>query len=435
MAISTIPLALLTGLLFASPPPAPPLTVDLDGDGVAEQVTAVAKKKKARIEIRAAAGGKVLAEAELPAPKGKSAGVAEITLSSGSLGSAGALLEAAAVSGGEECRSLWRYRDRALSRVPIASTAVAECGPAGEWSYGWDQGSGDAPAEYRRERTRQSAGGPNHRVESFRYAGFRLEPDPSRSRSEIRGIAIPAWYAETIYRRSGLEGLYAHYDLSELKRSARLRILTDREAGVFSVRIQRPSSPQPERVLPVTASRPGEEPNEVILTLGEDQPPIVLRVSLAGRGGVPGEVRMTGAGPDLDVLYTPATLLAEGALHVFATADDALASTFLVGSWSGPKGEPITISLASNDPVRVAVGGSAFSVDVDGAPDGVDALLVPAAAGAKTPGVPVWGIVLRGPDSMDRVPIRCENASPPNRCRVDGPGELFKRLGGRVNAH
>jgi hypothetical protein len=428
MLLPTIPIALLTGVLSAAgPPAAAPLTVDLDGDGAPEQVSVLARKKKARLEIREPSG-KVLAEVDVPVPRDASAGIPTVELSTGSLGSAGALLEVAASSGGAECRSVWRYRDRALARVPIAAPDVRECGRSGEWTYEWERTSEESPARYRRERTRETDLGPHHVVEAYRYAGFRMEPDPAGSRSEIRGVAIPSWYPATLYRRSALDGLYSHYDLSELKKSPRLQILADRERGVFSIRIS-DASGRLERTLPVTASRPGAEPNEVILTLGSAEPPVEARVALSGRSTVAGEVQLTGMGKDLDVLYTPATLFTGEALHVYARAEDALASAGLVGSWSGAKGDALTITLASNDPVLIAIAGSQFAVEVDRAPAGVDALLVP-----KAGGPPTSGILLRGPDSLERVAVQCDSATPLSDCRANRTGELFKRVGGRVNS-
>ena len=427
--ISTLCVALLAFSPLAmdadsSASPTPSLSVDLDGDGAPEQVSATAKRRAARIEVRSAAGGKVLARADVPAPHGKTDGIPEVTMSSGALGSSGALLEVVAASGAQECRSLWRLKDKSLLRVTAPGLALAECMPRGEWSYGWDRPAEDAPAQYRRERTRETELGPHHVVESFRYAGFQLELDPARSFSEVRGIRIPRWYAATLYPRSALDGLYAHYDLSALKKSARLRILTDSERGVFSLRIQ---SAAGERTLPVTKVEHGDEPNELVLTLGSSE--LQARVALAGSPGVPGEVKLQGAGPDLDVLYTPATLVTSAGLHVFATAEDALVSTTLVGSWSGDHAQQVTMTLASNDPVLLGIGNLQFAVDVDRAPDGLDALFIP-----KAGGPPTSGLILRAPNSIERVPVRCETASAPFGCHPAGPSEVLRRQGGRVNA-
>src|SRR5450432_4322555 len=188
-------LVLFAGSLQLAAPAAgqaPSFSADLDGDGASESVSAVLRRKMARIEVRSAAG-KILASADAPAP----AGNPRIAFTAGSLGSAGALLEVIAASEKEECRSLWRFQQSSLSRVPlVGGTAAsrADCSPPAGWAYTWDRPSEDAPAEYRRERTRETEGGTHHQVESFRYAGFRLEIDPARSRAEIRGIGIPRWY-------------------------------------------------------------------------------------------------------------------------------------------------------------------------------------------------------------------------------------------------
>ena len=424
--IASLCASLLAATVAAVPPT---LSLDLDGDGTPEQVTVAARKRSARLEVRSAETGKVVARADVPVPNAKTDGIPEVALSAGSLGSAGALLEVVAVSGGRECRSVWRFRQKELARVSLASSPpAADCGLRGEWSWGWDRPSEDAPAEYRRERTHETELGPHRKIESFRYAGFRLELDPLRSSSEIRGVRIPNWYAATLYPRSALDGLYAHYDLSALKKSPRLRIVTDSEQGVFAVRLFSPR-PSGERLLPVTKLEPGAEPNEVILTLGSSGSPARARVALAGRPGVPGEVTLQGVGPEEDVLYTPATLITDGALRVFATAEDALVSTSLVGSWSGANAENVTMTLASNDPVLLGIGNLQFAVDVDRAPDGIDALIVPRSGGA-----PTAGLILRGPNSIERVPLQCEKAAAPFGCHPAGPPEVLRRVGGRVNA-
>ena len=430
--ISTLCLAaalLAPPLAAAAPSPAPPaaLSVDLDGDGALEQVSAIAKRRAARVEVRSAASGKVVARADVPVPGSKTDGIPEINFSAGSLGSAGALLEVVAASGAQECRSVWRLREKSLLRVPLAASPPAsDCAPRGEWSYGWDRPAEDSPAEYRRERTRETGLGPHRRVESFRYAGFRLEVDPARSFSEIRGVRIPSWYAATLYRRSALEGLYAHYDLSALKKSPRVRFVTDPEQGIFAARLL---SSAGERMLPVTKLERGAEGNEILLTLGSPESPVRARVALAGKPGVPSEVTLQGAGSDADVLYTPATLITEGGLHMFATAEDALVSTSLVGTWSGQNAEKVTMTLASNEPVLLGIGDLQFAVEVDRAPDGIDALFVP-----KAGGVPTSGLILRGPNSIERVPVRCEKAAAPFRCHPAGPPEVLRRVGGRVNS-
>lgn len=431
--ISTLRAAVLASALAASSSPAlpPPLSIDLDGDGTSEQVAVAAKKRAARLEVRSSDTGKVIARADVPVPRSKSDGVPEITLSTGTLGSAGALVEVVAAYGSQECRSLWRFRQKELSRVSVvSSTPVADCAPRSEWTYGWDRPSEDAPAEYRRERTRETGLGPHRKVESFRYAGFRLELDPVRSSSEIRGIRIPTWYAATLYPRAALDGLYARYDLSALKKCPRMKIVTDSEQGVFAVRLFSPSaSSSGERMLPVTKLEPGTESNELVLTLGSSEPPVRARVTLAGRPGVPGEVTLQGAGAAEDALYTPATLITDGALRVFATAEDALVATSLVGSWSGANAESVVMTLASNDPVLLGIGNLQFAVDVDRAPDGIDALFVPRSGGA-----PTAGLILRGPNSIERVPVRCETAAAPFGCHPAGPPEVLRRVGGRVNA-
>ncbi|MDQ2969771.1 MAG: hypothetical protein M3R34_01400 [Acidobacteriota bacterium] len=397
------------------------LSVDLDGDGTAESVTAALRGKKVRVEVRSGTSRKVLAEASPPVPAD---GAGEVSLSAGSLGSAGALLEVITQSPTQECRSIWRFRDQTLMRIPIGtpSAAVPECGKRGEWSSGWDRPREDAPAEYRRERTRETPDGPHHQVESFRYAGFRLESDPARSKSEVRGIAIPSWFRTTLYPKRFLEGLYARYGLTPLKKGPRLRFLTEPESGVFAVRFETPAG---ETGLPVTGREPGSKKNDVVLTLGSRTPPARARVTLASET-VPGEVELSGLGRELDGIYTPAMRVAEGALRAFESAEDELAVNGLVGSWATEKGGVLAITLVSPNPALLEIAKSRYRVSFSRAPIGVDALLLPDDGSA-----PTTGLLLRGPNALARVPVRCDTGG---ACRTDGPAELLRRVGARLNA-
>lgn len=410
---------------FASAPTAArtpaSLSVDLDGDGTAESVTAVLRGKKVRVEVRSGNSRKVLAEASPPLPAD---GAGEVSLSAGSLGSAGALVEVITQSATQECRSIWRFRDQNLLRIPIGtpSEAVPDCGKRGEWSSGWDRPREDAPAEYRRERTRETPDGPHHQVESFRYAGFRMESDPARSKSEVRGIAIPSWFRTTLYPKRSLDGLYARYDLAPLKRGPRLRFVTEPESGVFAVRLETSAG---ESALPVSGREPGSKKNDVVLTLGSRTPPARVRVTLASET-VPGEAMLSGLGRELDGLYTPAMRVAAGALRAFESAEDELAVNGLVGSWATEKGGVLEIALASPNPVLLEIGKSRYRVNFSRAPNGVDALLLPDDGSA-----PTTGLLLRGSNALARLPIRCETAG---ACRTDGPVELLRRVGARLNA-
>lgn len=418
----------LTFLLLAAAGAAAPLTLDLDGDGTVETVTAAARGKKARVEVRSSPSGKVITHADVPVPAARAFAV---SLSAGSLGSAGALIEVVAAdpAGTEECRSVWRFRERSLSRVPVSGRAgpLPDCGERGAWSYGWDGSVPDAPAEYRRERTRETPGGTHYQVESFRYAGFTLEPDPARTRAEIRGLVIPAWYPTRLYQKASLEGLYARYDLSALKRGPRLQIVTDRNDGVFGVRIGPPGA---EELLPVSARAPGPEKHDVVLTIGSRTPPVQLRITLAGGAPVPGEAVLSGYSPAFDGFYSGAIHISEGKLRVFETAADELATNGLVGTWTSEKGERMAIALASSDPVTLDIRKSKYRVELEGAPEGMDAVALPSGGGP-----PARGLQLRGPNSFSWIPILCgEPGSSGRDCRASGPGEILHRVGARMNA-
>jgi hypothetical protein len=176
---------------------------------------------KVRLEVRDSRG-KLLAESLVPAPGGNNP---RVTITAGSLGSAGSLLEVAAAAAETECRSVWRYRDGRLSQTPVLASAgrLPDCGSP-EWSYRWERPSEDAPAFYTRERSRSRPNGDFRQVEAFRYAGFRLEADPGRTSALINGVAIPAWRDTILYRRAAVEQLGTRFDLSPFQSQARLRV-------------------------------------------------------------------------------------------------------------------------------------------------------------------------------------------------------------------
>lgn len=407
--------------------PAPPntLVADLDGDGAAEKVTVEPRGKSVRIELRDSQG-KVLAKSPAPAP---ASGKPEVALRTGSLGSAGALLEVIASSGSAECRSLWRYRGGTLSRLPITGRQgpLPDCATGEGWSYRWDRPNELAPAIYVRERSRETPDGVHHQLEVFQYTGFRLELDAVRSTAEIGGIPIPGWNDAVLYPKTSLEGLYARFDLSALKSAPRLRILADRAQGIFALRFEDAAG---ERRLPVTAASP-EGKNEVVLKAGPASQAARARVGLAGDGTVPVEVAIEGLRTDLDRLWVPVTRLRASAVRIFPSAEDELATEELVGTWADEKGGQMTVTLLSGPPAVLRFGRSEVSVNVVRAPEGVDALLVP-----RDGSLPTLGVTLRGSNAMNRVPVRCAAERQKGRltCQRQGPGDLLQRIGARLNA-
>ncbi len=413
--------------LQASAPPNT-VTVDLDGDGSVETARAQLRGKKVRLELRDSQG-KLLAESSAPAP---ASGKPEILLQTGSLASAGALLEVITSSGGAECRSLWRYRSGTLLRLPIAGRqgSLPDCGTGEGWSYRWDRASEDVPAAYVRERSRETPDGLHHQMEVFRYTGFRLELDPHRSTAEIGAVSIPAWYDAVLYPKASLDGLNTRFDLSALKSSPRLRIVADRGQGVFALRFEGSSG---ERRLPVTAAT-AEGKNEIRLTAGSDPQTARVRVVLGGDGTVPTEVYVEGLeGLDarLNQLYVPATRLRESGFRVYPSAEDELAAENLVGIWASEKGEQLTVSLVSTPPALLRFGQSEVTVNLDRAPEGVDALLTP-----RDGSPPRFAVVLRGPNAITRIPVRCTGPSQKElqTCQAQGQGDLLQRVGARMNA-
>lgn len=401
------------------------LSADLDGDGAAETVTAVPRRNAVRLEVRRGAGSKRIASVDAPAP---AFGVEALSVVRGDLGSSGSLVEVVASAKSEECRSVWRLRDRTLLRVPVwdGSAPLPDCGKASEWTYAWERRAGDPTAEYRRERTRELSTGTHHQIQSFRYAGFRLEPDAARSLSEIDGTAIPSWYPALLYPRPTLDSLYGRFDLSAFKTGPRIRWRTDPSSGVFALEVERGAE---RSLLPVGAVRKGPGRNELVMTFGPSEPGKTARLTLAGESTAPGETVLKGFGEDVDGLYNPAIRVLDGVLRVFPSAGEELGSMGLVGQWTGGAGERMNVDLASSDPFLLQVGGGKYRIEVERAPQGVDALLIAA------DGSGAFGVSLRGPNALERLPVQCDaRPGPPAGCRPAGKGELLHRVGARVNA-
>src|SRR5258706_5992564 len=267
---------LAAGALLQSPPA---LTADLAGQGERETAAVVVAGKFAALEIRDARG-ELLARESVPSPGQASPRVA---LSLGPLGSAGALVEAAVAGAGVECRTLWRYRDGRLTRVPLVgpSGPVPDCGPP-EWKYRWERPAEDAPALLVRERSRQRGNGVFREVEAYRYAGFRMQPDTARFASSINGVEIPGWRDVILYPRELPDRLAERYDLSPFRAAPRARLFADRAEGVFELRFEDASR---QSSFPVNAARPGDTKSDALLPVRTDGARV--RVVVSGAGAVP----------------------------------------------------------------------------------------------------------------------------------------------------
>ncbi len=417
-------LALSIALAAGADPAAfpPSLTVDLDGDGKAETVSAVPGHGAVRIEVREAAGRKT---AETKAPDAD-ADVVRVTLMSAALGSVGSLLEVSASTDASECVSVWRYRDAKLARLPIRSASgqpLPDCGASGVWSYAWEHEAEGRPSVLVRERTLRSHQGVLRIREVFDFAGFSLDFAPKLSACEINGVPIPSWYPATLYTRAALERLYGRFDLASFRREPTLSILMDRERGVFALRF---SGPGGEVLAPVDgyAALAGA----VTLEARAGEKTAHVSVRLAADGSVPYEVRVEGLGPALDEVYAPAGSWRGGSRQVFPSAADELASEDLAGVWGDPNGENTTIAIEGSPPYRVRVGKELFALHLDPAGAAVDAILYPIEAGGHP-----WGLVLRGQNAVDRIPLDCSGQGADRRCNADGEAVRLRRIGALVN--
>lgn len=399
----------------------PALTAELDGQGERETAAVVITGRTVALEIRDARGG-LLARESVPSTGQASPRVA---LSLGPLGSAGALVEAAVSGEGAECRTLWRYRERRLTRVPLLgpSGPVPDCGPP-EWKYRWERPAEDAPALLMRERSRKRGNGVFREVEAYRYAGFRMEPDAGRFTSSINDIEIPGWRDVTLYPRQLPDRLAERYDLSPFRTEPRVRLFADRAEGVFELRFEDGSR---KRSFPVTAARPGDSKSDVLLTVGTEGARI--RVLVSGDGAIPLEATVQGLDVRLDLAYVPVTHLKSSGLRVYDSAEQELAEEFLPGTWDDGKAR-LAVTLDSAAPPRLRLDKSEVALSLAQAPAGVDVLLLPADGSS-----PTLGILLRGSNSLVEVPVRCTSSGQPATllCESRGPGRAFHRVGARLN--
>jgi len=421
-------IAPLLALLLLSPAGpstiAPSLTADLDGDGTNETVTAESARGFVRLQVRDAAGRR-LADAKAPSPAGD---VVPLSLTSGPLGSAGALIELVAATDAMECRTFWRYRDGALGSLELRDAAgknLPACAPPSGWTSRWEAASGGRSAAWVRERAETAADGPFEVREAYAFAGFSLDFDAERSSTRISGVPIPAWYAATLYSRAALEILYSRFRLETMRSEPTLAIEADRRRGVFALRF---AGPRGELVAPVDSYAVSSEGATLGARAGDRT--ARARVRFAAGGNVPLTVTVEGLGPDWDRSYSPAGAWRGGAREVFANAADELATQDLAGVWSDPRGEIRQFVIEGEPPYRLRSGDAVWTVNLEGAVAPFDALLLP----SSPPAGRAWGLVLQGANRIDRVPAVCSGVPTGPPCRADGNRETLRRVGARINA-
>lgn len=417
---------LFAALALAGPAPAatPSLTADFAGDGRAETASARVLGKSVRLEI-ADAAGKRLAFADTPAPAG-SAEIA-IRMTGGSLGSPGSLLELAADGGSEQCLTIWRFHGGALARLPVRRgvETLPDCARPDGWTARWEKKAEDAPAVWVRERVRTTPRGAHREREVFAFTGFALELDAHRSASEIGGVAIPVWNESVLYTRPALEILSTRFDLSGFRSAPRLRLKTDRTAGVFELQFLDGTG---SFEAPITAVGKGAEANEVALTILAEKGPVDVRATV--RGDIVTEVRVTGLSRRWDALYLPASRFIGGALQIYARAEDETAANHLVGLWTSEKGEQIALNLVPGVLGALEMRRSQVDVSLEPVPAGTDVLLIP-----RDGSPPAWALTLKGGNGLTRVPVRCGGRNGASwSCEPAGAAEAFHRVGGRMNA-
>ena len=404
---------------------APSVSADLDGDGRVETVRASASRGSVKLEVTDPAGRR-LSDAKAPAPPGA---VVPLTLTTAPVGSAGALVVLTAATDSMVCRTVWRFRDGTLSLLPIRDAkgkALPDCSPPG-WKEEFRKEEG-APAFLVREKTEKTTAGTLRTRETYAFAGFSLDFDAARSSSEIEGIPIPSWFAATLYTRGALETLYGRYGLAAMRAETTLRIVTDASRAVFELRFDGKAGPV---LAPVQAYAKSGDTATLSLRGGAAGSSAQAIVRLSGeKGDVPLEVQVTGMGAGFDGLYSPAGSWRGGARQVFAGAADEIASEQLAGMWTDARGKSQTIATEGDPPYRVRMEGALYRVDMEHAAAPVDLLLLPDGASGRP-----WGVVLRGANGIERIPLVCTGEGAAFACRNDGDGEILRRMGARVNVH
>ena len=398
------------------------LTANLDGTGRALTARISASGRTARLEIADAKGNR-LAAAEVPAPAGPWAA----RLGGGAIGSPGTLIEAVAAGPDEECRSFWRFKEGALSRLPArrGTRDLPDCSRADGWTAGWERKAENAPAVWVRERTRETPRGAHREREIYAFSGFSLDFDPARSSGTIAGVAIPAWSPAVLYTPTALDVLASRFDFRRFRAAPKLTIRADRSQGLFALVFEDHAG---RLETPVTATAPGVEPNEVDLTLQAEKGKASARITL--RGSIVTQARVQGVSRRWDGGYQPASRFTGAALEIYARAEDEIASNSLVGLWASNRGEQLAMNLVPGALGVLEMRRSQLDVSLDPVPAGTDVLLLPRDGAA-----PAWALILKGVNGIDRVPVRCgDRISGAWNCERAGPADAFHRVGGRMNA-
>jgi hypothetical protein len=412
--------------LAGAEPMAPSLSADLDGDASADKATAEAQRGAVRLRVSSGATKKAAAAAA-PAP---AADVVNVSLTAAPLGSVGSLLEVLASTDASECLSVWRYHDGALNRIPIRGAGgltLPDCAPPGEWTHRWERPAPDAPSSLVRERTITVDGRTVRRREVYAFAGFSLDLDRRRSTADVGGLPIPAWYQARFYTPEGLERLYTRFDLAAFRATPYLEIVADRDRGLFTLRFVSPSG---EIFAPVESYSAVADEHLAFLVARAGDKTVHARIQLAGDGSVPIEVRVDGLGPGLDGAYAPAGSWHRRGREVFPTAADEIASEHLTGTWSGPRGATVRLQYDGSPPYRLKVDEAVYAVEFDHPAKAAELTLVPTDGSRRG-----WGVVLKGPNALERFPLSCEPGSAGPACQAEGPAELLRRMGARINVN
>ncbi len=409
----------------------PRLSADLDGDGKSELIAASASRGAVTLTVDGGSAKRAIT-AKAPAP---AEDVVRVSLTAAPLGTPGSLLEVSAATDASECLSVWRFHDGVLTRLPIRGAggrALPDCAPSsggggGAWTHRWERPAADAPSVLVRERTTEAPRGTLRSRETYAFAGFSLDLDAERSGADVNGVPIPAWYAARYYTQKGLQRLYARFDLPSFRALPSLAIESNRDQGIFNLRFRRGSE---EVIAPVEAFSSVRAAGTASIVARAGEKTVHAEVRLGGDGSVPYQVRVDGLDPELDQLYGPAGAWEGRARRVFPSAADETAAEYLAGDWRTPDGGKITMGPDGAPPYRVRVEQRLFTLDFDHAPRGADLTLLPTDGSRRG-----WGLLLGGPNGVDRLPLDCEPGADGSACRSGGSPERLRRIGARINVN
>ena len=302
-------------------------------------------------------------------------------------------------------------------RGPSGQALPACAAPSG-WIASWVREGDGRPAAWIREKAQKVDAGTLRTREAYGFAGFSLDFDAARSSTDVAGVPIPSWYPATLYSRKALETLYSRFRLAEMRGEPTLRIETDRARGVFALRFTGPDGDAGRagrRLRGRRRKRDAGRARRGAHGAGCD-PPQRRRIDpLRGPRRGPGPA----VGPRLLARRRVARRRPAGLPRAPRTS-----SLRRISSASGRirPGERRRSPSRASPPTGFASERSATRSTSTARPLPFDALLCRWTRGGRP-----WGIVLKGQNALERMPLACSGKPPRPPCRADGAPETLRR--------